>query len=132
MKNPKKIFLIDGVGALVSLLLLGCVLPFFQTYIGMPLDTLYLLTFFAVFFCFYSFNCYLREIPNPITCLKLIIFGNSLYGVITAALVVRHFSKLTSLGLIYFLCDVTVIFGVVAYEWRYLLRWNAFPKQKSL
>ena len=125
MKNHKKIFLLDGLGALLSALILGFVLPYFQKYIGMPLDTLYLLMFLAVFFCFYSFNCYWRDVSNPLMCLGLIVLGNSLYCLLTLFYTVYYFQSLTACGVLYFVVDVVVIAGLVAYEWFYLKKWES-------
>jgi len=125
MKDPKKVFLLDGMGALVSVLILGFILPHFQKYIGMPLDVLYLLMFFAVFFCFYSLNCYWREIPKPLMCMRLIVFCNSLYCLFTIFMTIKYFEKLTPLGFWYFFVDIIVIAGLVVYEWQYLRKWKA-------
>ena len=42
--GPKKIFLIDGTGAMITTIMLGLVLPAFRSEIGMPIDYLYVLS----------------------------------------------------------------------------------------
>ncbi|MEM7297675.1 MAG: hypothetical protein AAF391_05350, partial [Bacteroidota bacterium] len=52
--NHKTIFLIDGVGACVSSFFLGYILVAFQSFIGMPVNVLYLLAGLALLFALYS------------------------------------------------------------------------------
>ena len=49
--NPKKLFLIDGFGAIISAFLLGVVLVKFEEKIGVPVSVLYLLATIPLFFC---------------------------------------------------------------------------------
>jgi thiol:disulfide interchange protein len=56
--HPKRLFLIDGLGAFLTAFMLGVVLANFESSFGMPLKTLYFLSFLAGLFCLYSFFCY--------------------------------------------------------------------------
>ena len=60
--NSKKLFLIDGFGAIISAFLLGVVLVKFQEKIGVPVSVLYLLATIPVFFAAYDFYCYQKKI----------------------------------------------------------------------
>ena len=114
--TPGNVFLLDGCGAVVSTLLLGGVLPAIQPWIGMPLNTLYLLAVIPMVYGVYSFTCYrFVEHRNPIW-LQGIMAANLLYCLLTTALVVHHFDALTTLGVAWFVVDALVIVGVVWLE----------------
>ena len=58
--NPKKLFLIDGLGALVSAFFLGVVLVRLESFFGIPPFILYFLAFLPCLFAAYDFFCYLK------------------------------------------------------------------------
>ncbi len=43
---------------------------------------------------------------------------NASYCVVTATLIAVHFDALTALGVVYFLGEIPVILGLVAFEYR--------------
>ena len=57
--NPKKLFLLDGLGAILSAILLGVVLVNQQALFGIPKPTLYFLASLPCLFAVYDFYCYL-------------------------------------------------------------------------
>lgn len=120
MKLPtyKQLFLIDGIGALVSALFLGLILVQLKTYIGMPVQILYLLALLALVFAIYSFSCHLASPKRWRFFLKLIALINSSYCLLTLVLVVRNYDSLTLLGLTYFVVEMLVILMLVKVEWR--------------
>jgi len=86
--NERNIFLFDGIGALVSVFLLGVLLPAYQGLIGMPLHILYLLCSAPVLYLIYDAYCFwLVNHRNP-QWLKAIILANSFYCIVTGALVI--------------------------------------------
>ena len=114
--HRRNIFLLDGIGAVVSVLLLGVVLPAIQPWIGMPLKALFLLAIVPVFYGAYSFACYRFADPRNPRWLQAIMVANLLYCVLTASLTVIHFHEMTQLGVAWFIIDGLVIVGVVALE----------------
>jgi len=116
--NNKNIFLIDGIGALISSILLGVVLPLLQELVGMPLQTLYLLAGLAVVFMLYSLTCFKFSNPKDHKWLRLIIKANLLYCTLTAFLVFHHYGELSLIGISYFLGEIVVILGLVSLEQR--------------
>lgn len=61
----KQLFFIDGVGAVVSALMLGTILPAVNSYIGMPVLVLHYLGLLACVFAIYSFsNILIIKPPN--------------------------------------------------------------------
>ena len=107
--TPKKLFLIDGLGAVTSAFMLGFVLVKFQVFIGLPKNTLYTLSIIPCFFILYSFYCFYKLPKNWKFYLKIIAILNVLYCLLTISLVTIHFEKITFLGISYFILEIIVI-----------------------
>ncbi|MGV3611364.1 MAG: hypothetical protein ACO1N0_10470 [Fluviicola sp.] len=116
LSNPKKMLLIDALGASLTALLLAGILVPFQEFFGMPVIVLILLAGFAGIFAGNSFIGLLWPLKYQITFLKVMVFWNSFYCCITAFLILVYFEKLTGLGLIYFISEIMIILGLVVLE----------------
>lgn len=116
--NPRTIFLIDGLGALVSAFSLGVVLVQLEQYIGMPVRTLYLLAAIPVVFIIYSLSCSFWIMENWRPFLKAIAVANLLYCFVSVACIFLHLPLLTSLGLTYFLLEIVVLIVLVSIEFK--------------
>lgn len=120
--DRKTVFAFDAAGAFASTLMLGVVLPFFQSFMGLSLEVLYLLGGLAGVFFLYSTCSFLfanEENPNW---LKGIIFANSSYCLLTASLLALHWQEVLWPGVVYFVSEILIIFGVVWIELRVLKR----------
>ncbi len=62
--NPKKLFLIDGFGTILSAFLLGVILVKFEIIFGIPISVLYILAIIPIFFAAYDFYCYRKRNRN--------------------------------------------------------------------
>ena len=128
MKSPlirptkKTIFLIDALGALLSIFILGIVLPVLQPFIGMPTKILYGLALAPITFCPYSLFCFFRVNHHNTLWLKGIILGNSLYCIATSYLIFRYFELLTMWGLIYFALEFLVMTQLIGLELKLCLQ----------
>ncbi|MDZ4680048.1 MAG: hypothetical protein SH848_08600 [Saprospiraceae bacterium] len=116
--NPKRLFLLDGLGAFLTAFFLGVLLTKFNEYFGMPQKTLNILSVIALVFAFYSIFCFFFVGSNWRTFLKIIAAANLLYCCLTVVLVINFYSSLTFLGVSYFLLEIVVICGVVFVEIR--------------
>lgn len=116
--NSRKIFLLDGIGAIVSAFCLGVVLVYFNAQFGMPKSILYWLAGIAVFFSVYSFFCYFKIEKNWKFYLKIIAILNLLYCLVTAYFVCKFYPNLTSLGVLYFVGEIIVIVSLVSKEFQ--------------
>ncbi|MEM6633615.1 MAG: hypothetical protein AAF694_28335 [Bacteroidota bacterium] len=58
--SPKKLLIIDGLGALLSAFLLGVVLVRFESQVGMPRNSLYVLAAFPCIFAIYDLISYFQ------------------------------------------------------------------------
>ncbi len=112
--NPKRLFLLDSLGALLTAFLLGVILARFEAHFGMPAKVLYSLSALACVFALYSMVCYfwVRSQWRPF--LKAIALANLTYCLLTIGLVVSFYQSLTILGILYFSGELIVI-GVLSY-----------------
>lgn len=116
IQNPKNVFLIDGLGALLSFVLLFFVLRNFNIYVGLSKTILTYLSLIALLFSLYSISCFLslNNIWKPY--LKAICIGNALYCILTLAVVLYYFKSISALGLLYFLGEIAIISCIIALE----------------
>lgn len=122
--NPRRIFLIDGAGAVLTAFLLCVVLASFESFFGMPVRVLYVLGAVAAVFAVYSFSCYCWLKRSYRSFLAAIIIANLLYAVLSLGLVIYYFPQLSNWGLLYFAGEIIVILVLVAIEYRCLKRFE--------
>lgn len=109
------VFLIDGVGAFVSAVMLGFVLTTFESFFGMPAKVLYILSAIAFLFAVYSFINAARK--NCTACnLKLIALANLLYCALTFVLMLTNFQQISKYGLLYFTGEIIIIVSLALFE----------------
>jgi hypothetical protein len=96
--DANKLFLIDGVGALVSAFLLAVVLVQLESYFGIPSSALYFLAVFPVFFAIYDFYCFYNVRNKLDRLLKGIAVANLLYCCLSLGVLFYHLETLTWLG----------------------------------
>jgi hypothetical protein len=114
--SPKRLFLIDGFGALLTGFILFAILRTFNKYFGMPLHALNFLSIIAFIYSAYSFCCFFLFRNNWQPFLRAIIIANLLYCILTLGLVIYNFRQLTILAVIYFLLEIVVICILVFFE----------------
>lgn len=115
-QTPSKLFLIDGIGAVVSAFFLGVVLVRLESLIGMPPKLLLPLSYAAYLFAVYSFTCYFKTPNNWRPFLRTIAIVNLLYCCVTIGLVVQQYHNLTGLGLTYFILEKAIIIPLAFIE----------------
>ena len=93
--NPKKIFIIDYVGAIISSFMLGIVLAYIQPLIGMPKTILYQLAIVALGLMMYSGLCVLLVKKNYKPFLITIGIANICYCIASVYLITVYFEQLT-------------------------------------
>ena len=115
--NPKKLFLIDGFGALLSAFLLGVVLVKFEEIFGIPTSVLYFLATIPIFFVIYDVFCYQKHLKIGLL-LKGIAVLNILYCCISIGLISYHFSSITILGWTYIIVEIILVSFLAMIEFR--------------
>jgi hypothetical protein len=114
----KQIFLIDALGAAVSVILVVLILPAFQLWHGMPMDALLVCGVWSTVSLVYSASCFGLADLLQSKWLQGIIWMNTAYCGFTVLLIGSHFHALTPLGVVYFLTEISVILGLVLWERR--------------
>jgi hypothetical protein len=114
VKNPRKILLIDGLGALLSSLLL-LVVASFETVFGMPKQVFYLLIPLAIIFTINSLTCYYLKVSNW-RILYVIATANLSYCLLTLVLVFYHWQGMTWLGIWYFFSELAIVLLISSLE----------------
>lgn len=116
--NPRKLFLVDAIGALVSVLFLGVVLVYLEDKIGMTKNVLYILASLPIFFASYSFSCYLFLNNNWSPFIKGIAIMNFLYSLLTIGILFFYDHNLTVLGWTYFVVELIILFVLIRIEFK--------------
>ena len=112
----KKIFLIDGIGALVSAFLLGVVLVRFEAYFGIPKSTLYILAGIPCIFALFDFYSLLKVKENLAKHLKWIATANLLYCCLSIGFAFYHSSEIKNLGWAYIIGEVAIVVSLALFE----------------
>jgi hypothetical protein len=116
--NPNKAFLIDGIGAAISAILLLTLIVPFEPFFGFPSAVAGKLAALPLVFCMYSLTCHFTTTTTSPILLKIIATGNLLYCLLSITLVIYFFQKLTIFGIIYFIIEKTVVVPLALWEWR--------------
>lgn len=114
--HPKKLFQIDGLGAILSAVLLGIVLVKFEKFFGIPQSTLYLLASLPCLFALYDLYCYFKINQNLGSFLRAIATANLLYGGLSLGLAVYHSNEITYWGWSYILIEILIVVTLATLE----------------
>ena len=112
IEKPKTLFLIDSLGAILTVFILFVIMRQLNEYIGMPIIVLTYLSIIAICFFIYSTACFLflKERWTPF--IRLIGIANLLYCALTIGLLIKYYSLLRIIGTIYFLIEIVIICGL--------------------
>ena len=116
--SAKTLFLIDGLGALLSAFFLGVVLVRFEEWFGMPAKVLYVLAGLALVYAAYSLACHFLLSAGWSPYLKIIAAANVFHCVLTGGLLIVHRAGLTGLDWAYFGLEMVIVLGLAGVEWR--------------
>jgi len=114
--HPKLVFLIDGLGAVLTAFLLRFLLYNYESTFGMPKTVLFYLILLPVLYAIYSFTCYFLPLDYFKSKLKIIAGLNLVYCVLSLCLMGIYFTELTALGVTYFVVEIIIILVVVWVE----------------
>jgi len=117
-RSPRTLFLVDGIGALVTALLVGVVLPALGEHIGTPGPVLRALALTAAVFAAYSLTCAATRPTRWPGYLRGIAVANAGYCLVTAALLIRFSAALHTLDWFYFVGEIFVVGALATLELR--------------
>ncbi|MFN8711713.1 MAG: hypothetical protein ACK5Z2_02590 [Bacteroidota bacterium] len=114
--DPRKLFLIDSIGAVVTALLTGVLLAQFESFFGVPAPTLYLLSIAPALYAVYSLVCYLRFPSSWRMLMRIIASANLLYVIVVNVWMLFFQPGITGWGMIYFVGEFFIVAGIAAIE----------------
>ena len=115
ISNPNKVFIIDGLGTILSAFLLGYVLVKFENIFGIPSKTLYTLSAISVSITFYDFYC-IRKKDDLVHFIRGIVILNLIYCSISFLFAFFHIETITIFGWLYFIMEVLIILTITIFE----------------
>lgn len=118
IKKVKRIFLIDGLGALLTTISLGFILPKLENVFGMPTNILHLLATIAFVFATYSLINAYNFFKNWRMLLKIIAFSNLFYCLLTLIVIFIFYNELTNFDILYFSIEILIILFLVIKEFK--------------
>jgi hypothetical protein len=116
--NPKRLFIIDGLGAIVSAFFLGIVLVKLDKFFGIPTSALYFLAALPCLFAIYDFFSYIKSGNNIGLFLKGIAITNLLYCCLSIGLAIYHIDVITYLAWLYIIIEVMIVSTIAFIELR--------------
>ena len=116
LTKPKKIFIVDSFGALLTSILLFFILRIFNDFFGLSKEVFEYLAIIAFTFFVYSISCYFLIKQNWKSFLKIICTANILYCLLTFGILIYNYESVSIFGIIYFLAEIAVIIGLVTLE----------------
>ena len=116
--DKRKIFLIDGIGALITCFFLSVVFVRLEAMFRVPFHVLYILALLPALFSIYSLVCYLALKQNFKPFLRGIAAMNFMYCVLTTSVLFVFNQEITRLAWLYFSIELTLIVGLIIWELR--------------
>lgn len=114
----RRLFLLDGLGAVLSAFMHGVILVSLESIIGMPSNVLFVLAAVACIFAFYSLLCSCRIGENWRPFLKAIAVLNLLFCIASFGLMIYFYQHLTVWGVLYFAGEIIAVTGLAMFEWK--------------
>ena len=114
--NPYQLFKLDAIGAIVTAFMLGIVLIKFQSFFGIPIEVLRILSIIPCLYFVYSFFCFWQKPTNWRPYLKRIAFANLAYCLLTLGLMIFHSESFMLFGYLYFIGEIIIIVVLSRHE----------------
>ena len=114
--NPYQLFKLDAIGAIVTAFMLGVVLVKFQSFFGVPIEVLRILSIIPCLYFLYSFFCFWQKSQDWRPYLKGIAFANLAYCLLTLALMIFNSESFTLFGYLYFIGEIIIIVVLSRHE----------------
>ncbi len=118
ISQPKKLFLLDGLGATLSAFLLGVVLVKLERTFGIPSQSLYILATLPVIFVIYDLYCIRKTRTDEGPLLKGIALINLSYCCISIVFAFYHFSTITIYEWAYLLTEILMTIFLASIEFK--------------
>jgi hypothetical protein len=114
--SPRRAFAFDGVGALVSALALGGLLPHIAPLVGADVSALRLLGGIALGYAAYDLACFATQPVRWRPALRVTAAANAAYPVISVAVLASDGPALRPLGHLYFAVEFAIVWSLAALQ----------------
>lgn len=119
----KKIFLIDSLGAIISVIIL-LIIPLFERQFGISRNLTLILIPLPILFSIFSFLSYKLDNENWKKLLKIIATANLFYCCLTLYLTLTNFDSLKNLGITYFVVEIFIMVLLAFFELKIAYKRN--------
>jgi len=116
--KPKRLVLIDAIGASVTTMALGLLLPLFHNLIGLSVNTLHFLSGVAGAIALFSWVCYLGFSVFGKSFIRVIGIVNVFYCLLTASVLLYYYDSITGYGFLYFIGEIMIILFLANAEFK--------------
>lgn len=116
-RNPKKLFLVDAIGAFISGMLLFTISKS-NLNLGLADSSLEFLILIAFCLFVYSLTCFLSVKKNIGLFIYTMAFANFLYCLLTIGILIQNSKRLTTIGITYFSIELIIIGLLIFCELR--------------
>ena len=117
-QHPHLIFLIDGLGAILTALLLLLALPNLPEVFTTPARILQFLGSIAVILAAYSVSNYFIKLAQVRLLIRIIAVGNLLYCLLSVFIVSKLFTTISAWDKVYFAGEVLIVLALAVFEWK--------------
>ncbi len=123
--SPRRVFLTDALGALLTTAILAGGLMPLRTYLGLDAATLYGLAALVSLLFVYSLTIFWIRPRRWVPFLRIIALANASYCLITLSILGLRHAEITALGYAYFIGEALLIATIAWTEWRYAARFGS-------
>lgn len=117
-KDAKDLFILDGLGAFLSLCMHLLILAYFQEAIGLPINALLVFSIFPIIYLLFDWFAYKANPSFDQRNLLIIALSNLMYCVIVAVVLITYKDLISVLGGSYFLIEIILILVIASMEYR--------------
>ena len=117
--DPKRIFVLDGLGALFTAFSLGVVLVKLDYIFGIPRTSLIILSIIPLFYFLYDCFCYFKAKNNIGFYIKGIAILNLLYCPISVGFHLYNGDSITLVGWIYIVIEIIGVAAIAILEFKF-------------
>lgn len=118
IKHPRLYFLIDGIGAFFSFSVLMFLVAPFESFFGMPKESVYILGSIALSLAIYSLSCSAINMTRWKIFLRIIAILNTIYVFVSLSFMIKHWEHLRMFGYLYFISEKIVVLSLAGLEWK--------------
>ena len=115
-QNAEILFVVDGLGAALSAVMLGVVIPQMETFFGLPSQMLCILAIVPIVFLLYDFFCYLYLRRKVGMGLRIIASLNLVYCLLSLYLATCQHASITIFGWGYLFLEIIIIVALASLE----------------